>query len=69
MVPNRLKQPLRRIFVLTTLLLALLPGMTRAQDTRFSIRFEAGSLEQALIKLRKTTASSIAYAKEEIEGV
>lgn len=69
MVPKRLKQPPRRIFVLTTLILILLPGIMRAQDARFSIRFEGGSLEQALIKLRKATGSSIAYTKEEIENV
>lgn len=69
MLPKRLKQPLRRLIVLTTLLLTLLPGIVLAQDTRYTIEFEAGSLEQALIKLRKATGSSIAYTKDEIQNV
>jgi TonB-dependent receptor len=69
MLPKRLKQPLRRLFILTTLVFALLPGIALAQDARYSIQFEAGSLEQAIIKLRKATGSSIAYTKEELQGL
>lgn len=69
MLPKRLKQPLRRLFTLTTLVFVLLPGIALAQDARYSIQFEAGSLEQAIIKLRKATGSSIAYSKDELQGL
>lgn len=69
MLPRWLKQPLRRLFVLTVLLFVLLPATLLAQDARYSIRFEAGSLEQALIKLRKATGSSIAFSKDELQGI
>lgn len=69
MLPRWLQQPLRRLFILTALLLILLPGIALAQDARFSIQIEAGSLEQALIKIRKVTGSSIAYTKEEMQGI
>ncbi len=69
MLPKRLKQPLRRLLTLTTLVFALLPGIALAQDARYSVQFEAGSLEQAIIKLRKATGSSIAYSKEELQGL
>lgn len=69
MLPKRLKQQLRRLFTLTLLILVLLPGIAQTPDARYSIRFESGSLEQALIKLRKATGTSIAYSQEEVQGI
>ena len=69
MLPKRLKQQLRRLFTLSILVLALLPGIAQTQDARYSIQFESGSLEQALLKLRKATGTSIAYSKDEIKGI
>ncbi|MRG44105.1 TonB-dependent receptor plug domain-containing protein [Chitinophaga sp. SYP-B3965] len=48
--------------------LMLLPAITLAQEARFSVKFEQGSLEQALNLLRKVTGTSIAFSKEEING-
>lgn len=69
MLPRWLKQPFRKLFVLTSVLFMLLPGVLLAQEAKFSIRFEAGSLEEAIIKLRKATASSIAFNKDDMQGV
>lgn len=66
-----LKQPGRKLFILPTLiLLFLLPPMVMlAQEAKYSVKFEQGSLEQALGVLRKTTGISIAFSKEEVNGV
>lgn len=61
---------LKQLFVLPFLVLLLLrPSATFAQETRYSVKFEQGSLEQALGVLRKVTGQSIAFSKEEVKGV
>lgn len=70
MLLKRLKQPGGKLFVLPVLLmLLLLPAKVLAQEARYSVKFEQGSLEQALGVLRSTTGVSIAFSKEEIKGV
>lgn len=69
MLPRWLKQPFRQLFALPFLLFILFPGVVSAQEARYSVRIEAGSLEQALLELRKVTGSSIAFSKEETQGV
>ncbi|RPD39879.1 TonB-dependent receptor [Chitinophaga barathri] len=65
-----LKQLPGRLFALPvlTMLLLLPPAITRAQEARYSVKFEQGSLEKALSLLRKITGTSIAYNLEEING-
>lgn len=66
-----LKQPGRKKFILPALMLLLLslPMVMLAQETKYTVKFEQGSLEQALGLLRKTTGTSIAFSKEEVTGV
>lgn len=65
------QQQLRRqLFLLPTwLFLLLLPVTLLAQEARYTIQFGQGNLEDALIKLRTVTGSSIAFDKEEIKGL
>lgn len=64
------KQLPGKLFALPFLMLLLLarPGITLAQEAKFSVKFERGSLEQALSLLRKVTGTSIAFNREEING-
>jgi len=66
-----LKQPGGKLFIPPALILLLLlsPMVMLAQETKYSVKFQQGSLEQALGVLRKTTGMSIAFNKEEVNGV
>jgi outer membrane receptor protein involved in Fe transport len=65
------KQPRRRSFVLPALILLLLlpPAVAPAQEAKYSVKFEQGTLEQALDILRKVTGNSIAFSKEEAKSI
>lgn len=71
MKKRRLQQyvrpPLARYFPLC-LWLFLFPFLAKAQEKRFSVQLEKGSLEQAILKIRNISGSSIVFRKDEVNG-